>query len=93
MNEEALAELCRVVSLRCIKADPECEGEQPGADSASCCLSGRAAQESPAEPGKVCVRPRRCPPVRYRDVVSVLGAEVPALCGGCGGAELAGESL
>ena len=50
MNEEALAELCRVVSLRCIEVDPECEGEQPGADGTARGLTCCAAQKSPAEP-------------------------------------------
>ena len=50
VNEEALAEFCRVVTLRSIKVDPYCEGEEPGDDGARRCLPGRVSQQSSTEP-------------------------------------------
>ena len=50
VNEEALAEFCRVVTLCSIKVDPYCEGEEPGDDGAGRCLPGRVSQQSSTEP-------------------------------------------
>ena len=50
VNEEALAEFCRVVTLRSIKVDPYCEGEEPGDDGAGRCLPGRVSQQSSYNP-------------------------------------------